>query len=152
MTDEHLAGDRIAEFLRGELSSSDAEQVAIHMDECSMCSARARGIDPLQPSFASCEEPEVPDRLVADVLRDLPSQQSRRPMRLLAACMAVAVGAIAVSVMGSIGALDLTGNASEALVGASIQSSSPASVFTWLGIGVLVALLAGGIAIRKAID
>ncbi|HJN73438.1 MAG TPA: zf-HC2 domain-containing protein [Myxococcota bacterium] len=65
---QHPSDAHLGSFVRGDLGEADAVAVALHLDDCPRCATRAAGFDPLASAFASCDDPLVPDDLVAAVL------------------------------------------------------------------------------------
>lgn len=65
---EHIPEARLQAFVACELDTEQAVSVAMHLDECPMCSARAAAAEPLAAAFARVADPEVPDDLALCVL------------------------------------------------------------------------------------
>ena len=55
-------------FVLGDLSQGEAISVALHLDGCPHCAARAAGLDPLTHAFAAVEDPALPEGLVESIL------------------------------------------------------------------------------------
>lgn len=66
----HLDDDLIEAFVDGALGEHTAVEVALHLDGCPLCSARAAALEPLAPAFARSPDPVVPPDLVASVLAE----------------------------------------------------------------------------------
>lgn len=61
----------LAAFVDGDLGEHLAVHVALHLDACPGCAARAVGADPLARAFASVDDPPLPDDLVAAALAEV---------------------------------------------------------------------------------
>ncbi len=64
----HIDDDLLAAFARSEVGEHLAVHVALHLDTCPQCSARAAALDPLTAVFAGIEDVSVPKDLVASIL------------------------------------------------------------------------------------
>jgi anti-sigma factor RsiW len=65
---DHIDDALLARFSSGELSEPEAAALALHLDDCPRCAARALMDDPLQAAFASLDDPATPPDLVPAVL------------------------------------------------------------------------------------
>jgi len=65
---QHPPDDHLSRFVQGDLDEAGAVAVALHLDDCPRCATRAAALDPMSVAFASCDDPLVPDDLVASVL------------------------------------------------------------------------------------
>lgn len=63
MTGGHVSDDLLRVFADGDIGNELGVQIALHLDDCARCHARARELDPLTAHFASCDDPPVPDEL-----------------------------------------------------------------------------------------
>ena len=63
MTGGHISDDLLRVFVDGDIGNELGIQIALHLDDCARCHARARELDPLTAHFASCDDPPVPDEL-----------------------------------------------------------------------------------------
>ncbi|NOY25159.1 MAG: hypothetical protein GXP62_04720 [Oligoflexia bacterium] len=64
----HVPDALLASFVRGTLPDDEASSVALHIDDCGACQARATSADPLSQAFASVDEPALPTELITGVL------------------------------------------------------------------------------------
>lgn len=64
----HVPDALLASFAAGELDDDQAVAVALHIDDCAACQARATAAEPLARAFASVGDPPVPAELVQVVL------------------------------------------------------------------------------------
>jgi anti-sigma factor RsiW len=64
----HLTEAQLHGFTAGTLGEHEAVLVALHLDQCPMCAARAVDLDPLAPAFAASADPAVPTDLAACIL------------------------------------------------------------------------------------
>lgn len=69
MTHRHVDDERLAAFIEGTLGDDAAALVALHLDDCPGCAARAIAEEPLGAAFASVDDPVVPRGLAAESLR-----------------------------------------------------------------------------------
>lgn len=65
---DHVEPGLVDAFVRGELGERTATRVALHLDACPRCANLVREADPLARLFASVDDPELPEGLVAAVL------------------------------------------------------------------------------------
>jgi anti-sigma factor RsiW len=63
----HVSDQLLVVFAEGDISSELGVQIALHLDECSRCHARARELDPLTAHFATVDDAPVPDELFAAI-------------------------------------------------------------------------------------
>lgn len=64
----HLSDTIIRRFIEGDISETDAEQTAFHIDECPLCANRVLISDPLSPWLASVDDPSIDPRIRVEVL------------------------------------------------------------------------------------
>ncbi len=137
---QHPPDSLIKRFAEGDLSESLAVDLAMHMDECPVCATRAATLEPMALAFASDEDPELPEGLMAEVLLavselqvhpvlppTLPGAMSVGPRaELLAGASLVSAAATLFFLLGDPGdfAVDLAVNAHAAVTAASIGASS----------------------------
>jgi len=55
-------------FADGTLGEHTAARLAEHVDDCPMCQARLRALDPLDGDLVHLDAPDVPEALVLDVV------------------------------------------------------------------------------------
>lgn len=67
-TDAHLDEEVLLAFVHGQLGEHLAVHAAEHLDACPACANRALLLDPLQRAFASCDDPQSPEDLIAAIL------------------------------------------------------------------------------------
>ncbi|MEZ4236761.1 MAG: zf-HC2 domain-containing protein [Myxococcota bacterium] len=65
---QHVPADLLHAFVEGELTDDQAVTVAVHLDGCPSCAARAASLEPLTPFFAAVSDPEPPPDLVPAIL------------------------------------------------------------------------------------
>jgi hypothetical protein len=65
---EHIPEALLESFVEGVLGDDAAVDVALHLDACPSCAARAAGLEPLALAFAVTPDPVVPSGLVAAAL------------------------------------------------------------------------------------
>lgn len=68
----HLSEAQVRALVEGALSDAEAEVVALHLDECPRCAARAAAADPLRPALLAAPAVAPP----ADLLAALISQSA----------------------------------------------------------------------------
>lgn len=85
MSGAHFAEARLRAFALGELDEREAVEIALHIDGCGRCAARAAVLEPLAAAFASVDDPELPAGLVADVLAAAPTRRGLGPEPAIAA-------------------------------------------------------------------
>ena len=64
----HVPEAMLARFVSGELDEDQAVQVALHVDDCPACRARAAAAEPLQAAFAAAVEVEPPAALMEAIV------------------------------------------------------------------------------------
>ncbi len=64
----HLPEDVLLRFVEGDLDEAEAVEVALHIDDCPLCAARAMEAEPLAAAFASIDDPPLPDGFEQAVL------------------------------------------------------------------------------------
>ena len=145
---EHPAEILLERFVRGDLDESSAVSVALHLDDCPRCSTRATALDPLASAFAACDDPLVPDDLIAHVL-DEASDIQVRPLEPPAPRMTfrlpelVASGALlSAAALLFIGLGDPAGLATDAALAASAGITAANLVATDLSAGWMLMPLA----------
>ena len=67
MTGGHISDELLQVFTDGDIGTELGVQIALHLDDCPRCHARARELDPLTAHFASCDDPAVPDELIQTI-------------------------------------------------------------------------------------
>lgn len=152
MTWAHPPADLLTAFATGSLDGSDgaeAVRVALHLDDCPACAARAASLEPLAHVFASVDAPAVPADLAAAVLMaaDAPEAPRRSPRFRHTAEVAVAGSLLCAAfallvLLGAPGELIVGGLAlvgALAATGASLAASmaSPVATATFIaGVGL----------------
>lgn len=64
----HVPDALLARFVDGELETLDAVKVAVHLDGCPACAARAAAAEPLGQAFASIDDPVPPPDLAPAIV------------------------------------------------------------------------------------
>jgi len=77
MKRDHPSDEIIERFARGELLGRVVLDVALHVDDCVACAARATAADPMSPAFASIDDPVLPRGLIDTILEV--DRRSHRP-------------------------------------------------------------------------
>lgn len=118
MTWAHPPAALLEAFVLGALEDhqeDEAVRVALHLDACPACAARAAGLDPMAHVFASVDPAPVPDDLAAVVLAaaDAPPP-SAAPRRF---GHAAELGVAASLLVAAFGLLVIVGAPGELLVG-----------------------------------
>ncbi len=137
---QHPPDSLIKRFAEGDLPESVAVDLAMHIDKCSVCATRAAMLEPMALVFASDEDPQLPEDLLAEVLlavSELQVQPALPPTlpgampvgpraELLAGASLVSAAATLFFLLGdpSHFAVDLAVNAHAAATAASIGASS----------------------------
>ncbi|MFT5586592.1 MAG: hypothetical protein ACI9VR_004191 [Cognaticolwellia sp.] len=137
---QHPPDSLIKRFAEGELSEALAVDLAIHMDGCPVCASRAASLEPMASVFASDDDPELPEDLMAEILgavSELQVQPALPPTlprsmpvgpraELLAGASLISAAATLFFLLGDPGhfAADLAVNAHAAATAASIGASS----------------------------
>lgn len=109
----HVPDALLASFVRGALPDDEATTVALHIDDCGACQARATNAEPLAQAFASVDEPALPPDLVAGVLAQVDAGGRRLGTIVPAAGLGLAAAAVLVlllvgdpsSLLSGVGAL-----------------------------------------------
>jgi len=91
---KHVPDPLIRQFSRGDVNTDNAVLIAIHLDECHRCAAKAAAFEPLHLAFEALGDPAVPEDLVDDVL--LAAKAARR-RRLPALELAIGVSLLGVA-------------------------------------------------------
>lgn len=97
-------------FVEGQIDEHRAVAVAIHIDGCPECAARAIAIDPLAPAFAAASEPVVPPDLAGAILTRASAPRHAGPEPAIAAGLLAAAGLVMV-IGGDPGGLAIRGAA-----------------------------------------
>lgn len=95
----HLPDDVLARFVAGDLDTLESVRVALHLDECPACAARASAAEPLAQAFASLDDPLPPLDLAPAVVERALAQRprpERTPAPLVAGGLLVAALAVLV--------------------------------------------------------
>lgn len=66
----HVTDAVIAAFADGALDDDTAAAVALHLDDCPACAARAVAAEPLAAAFAAVDDPRVPSTLALAAIRE----------------------------------------------------------------------------------
>jgi anti-sigma factor RsiW len=104
MTD-HLTDVEVDTFVLGEVTTAEAVRMAVHLDGCPACSARAAQAEPLSMAIAAVPDPHIPVDLAAAVLAEAAKPEVRPLTELgIGACL-VAVAALFVALDDPIGRL-----------------------------------------------
>ena len=72
----HPEDELLDAFVACELDESTAVSVALHLDECPGCNARAEERDPLAGVFACIDDPQIPHDLTTDILKAAAAQKN----------------------------------------------------------------------------
>lgn len=98
----HVPEPVLERFALGDMGESEAEAIAVHLDACPSCAARAAGLEPLAVAFAALDDPPVPTDLSANILAAAraPQVPVARPEITIAAGLA-ALAALAVLMGGA---------------------------------------------------
>jgi anti-sigma factor RsiW len=75
----HLTDSLLDRFVAGSLESPVAQEVALHIDACASCSNRAIGLDPLGTTFATIDDPPIPEALAARLRAAVDATPTMRP-------------------------------------------------------------------------
>ncbi len=78
MTWTHVPQALLQRFVDGRLPDAVAIDVALHIDDCPACAARATAAEPLAQALASIDDPEPPLDLLASI-----EHQARRPATVI---------------------------------------------------------------------
>ena len=78
MTPRHVDDERLVAFVNGTLADDAAALVALHLDDCPACAARAATEEPLAVAFASVDDPVVPRGIAAEAVRLAATAPPRR--------------------------------------------------------------------------
>lgn len=111
MTWLHVPSDLLDAFVQGDVSEEDAVRVALHVDDCAACQARAVAADPLATTLASASKLSLPDSLVQGLAGSVMADLERRasvasPVTPVAGIGLVAAAALVLLTLGdSSGAL-----------------------------------------------
>jgi anti-sigma factor RsiW len=84
---QHLSEETLRRFAEGRLGERQAVEVAVHIDACPQCAARAVALDPLAPVFAAVPDPRLPEGFEAAVLAAIEREDEpagERPQAALA--------------------------------------------------------------------
>ena len=140
MSLEHPADDALQAFALGDVEPGAAVPIALHIDDCPRCAARAAGFDPLATALAADLDPELPDGLVAAILAADPGPV-RPGVRDLRAEPMVAVALMAASAL----LMMALGRPTELLTSAAATARVAGAVASpvWQAAGQLPALWAG---------
>lgn len=93
MSWEHPPEALLQRFVDGDLGEQHAVSVALHIDDCPECAARAVALDPMSPAFAAATEPAIPADLTDGILDIARQRQAPGPEP------AIAVGLITLSAL-----------------------------------------------------
>lgn len=151
----HVPDELLYDFVDGDVGEQLAIHIASHLDACASCAARAHNADPLAIAFASMDDPEVPDDLVAAVLAAA-ERPGRAPWTEVAVGSSMLAAAAIltlwledpVAVWGRIGTvLTAFGSGAEHLLGESVllglvASSVAFTLFTLAAVATAVPRLA----------
>ncbi|MFK7930522.1 MAG: anti-sigma factor [Myxococcota bacterium] len=98
----HVPEPLIRQFSRGDVDSDEAVRIAIHLDECPRCAAKAAAFEPLSFAFEAMDDPAMPDDLIEQVLLATQADTRRRlPALELAIGFALLSIATVMVVLGS---------------------------------------------------
>jgi hypothetical protein len=128
----HVEDTVLREFLAGAVSEDVAVEVALHIDACPTCTARADALDPFLAALSSLPDPVPPPDLVEAVLvkaEVAPARASWFEIGVGAGLLGVA--AVLAAMFGDpVAAASRIGRAVEALsfVGSNIALAGPVSV------------------------
>jgi len=73
---EHVS-DRLGEHIEGDLSLAEQSRVDRHLAECAACSAELRELRSTIALLRGLPDPELPERLTADVMRRIAAGEGR---------------------------------------------------------------------------
>lgn len=79
---QHVSDELLHEFVLGDLDEALAVRIALHLDACPACAARAARSEPLATAFAAVDDPLTPD-LTSAVLAELRRPEHRLNPELL---------------------------------------------------------------------
>ena len=67
----HISDAVLHEFVQGTLNDAAAVEVALHLDDCPRCAARAASLEPLHRAFAMVPDVIPPAQLTQNILDEL---------------------------------------------------------------------------------
>lgn len=126
----HISEELLQAFTDGDIGTELGVQIALHLDDCPRCHARARTLDPLTAHFASCDDAPVPE----DLFQAISATQQQDPKDVvLPAIVLLALGAVLAFVVNG----DATITHLVVVLYASLQA-----LFVWFAGANQVSLLA----------
>ncbi|MBL8615883.1 MAG: zf-HC2 domain-containing protein [Deltaproteobacteria bacterium] len=147
----HLSEAQVRALVEGALSDAEAEVLALHLDECPRCAARAAAADPLRPALLAAPDAAPPADLLAALISQSAALCANPEAVEVAAAPLVGPGparglaAPGTSGRGSLPAAPLT-----SALGPTRSASSKAGGRPWAPLAAAAALgLAGAFALRS---
>lgn len=94
----HVPDPVLRAFALGEIAEEEAVGVALHLDACARCAARAEAADPLAQAFASAPSPAIPNELVRAAVAAAARPEGARAELAIGAAMLAAAAVLAASI------------------------------------------------------
>jgi len=136
-------------FADGTLGEHTAARLAEHVDDCPMCQARLRALDPLDGDLVHLDAPDVPEALVLDVVSGKRDRQRLITRWILGSAGALLLAAAVTRVLAEPDALAIMG-----LLPVLVEdvTARPAVLRAGLGAVLILALAALGLALVRLPD